>query len=143
MRLSELIKRLFIHYFLIFSGSIISAMIYCRFFYPDFSMGLVELDGMMLLALAGDLPLCVFYSKKELTTKQYRIRAVIHVIILEIVMLYGLSRFGAYESFGEGAALFFLILAVYLVIKLISYMIDVKTADYINERLKEMNSEDH
>lgn len=142
MRKEELFKRMIIYYFLIFTGSMVSACIYCSIFYPDVTMSIPELRAMMFLALCGDLPLIVFYSEKELTATQYRVRSVIQVIMLEAILLGVLKYFGTYSTFWEATVLAILIFCVYVFIKIISFMIDVRTADSINERLKQLDSEE-
>ncbi len=94
----------------------------------------------MTFAAVGDLPLVVFWSRSELSEKSLRIRTILHFILLEAVILMFGGITGIVPDL-KGYIIFGLEVAViYLLVKLISWRGDVRTADKINEKLKSMKN---
>jgi NADH:ubiquinone oxidoreductase subunit 3 (subunit A) len=94
-----------------------------------------------LFALAGDLPSLVYYSNKEFSIKSRYLRMVIHFVLLEVVIL-TFGNITGQVSGVEQTALFGLeILGIYLLVGLINWLIDRKTANNINQQLSNIRSE--
>ena len=137
MELRELIKRLVISYPIIYGCSMMVTFVFCMIFYPDSVFGVDYFGKMFLFALAGDLPSLVFYSKRELSHKEWMVRIIIHLLLLEGVLLV-IGRFmGLHDNMVEGIVFFFIVLAVYVVVRLLVFSDDERQAKEINKALEE------
>ena len=91
-----------------------------------------------LYGFFGTLPSWIMYSKRELPMKQYLIRKIISVLILEILLI--LVTFpGDYMNPGNaGMILSFAVsvLIVYLLVAGISWLLDKKSADAMMKELE-------
>ncbi len=141
MGMIEILKKMLHNYLLIYGGSVIATWIYCMIFEPNAVFELDYFTGMMLFAACGDLPTMVFYSRKKLTDRQWRMRSRIHLLLLLAVLLTMARVLKIYQNLWQGFILFVLILGVYFVINLFAYRSDQKTADAINEKIKEIKNE--
>ena len=95
-----------------------------------------------LTGILGALPSFLFYFKNEPTKNQFRVRTVIHFIVIETVVMTEGAFFGWYESFIDGLILFAVILAVYLFVWAYSYFMNMHLAKDINAALKRFNEDD-
>ena len=77
----------------------------------------------------------LFYSPKELTEKQWRVRKVLHFITLEIVLLFTAKCLDFYQTLLQGAFFFILILLVYIIVCLSVYYSDKRLANTLNEEI--------
>ena len=140
MELRELIKRLVISYPIIYGCSMMATFVFCLVFYPDSVFGLDYFGEMFLFALAGDLPSLVFYSKRELSHKEWMGRIIIHLLLLEGVLLIMGRIMGLHDNITEGIFFFFIVLAVYVVVLLLVFSDDARQAKEINRALEERKS---
>lgn len=109
----------------------------CLFFNPTSQLPVVSFFGRIIIfTLLGMATLIVYYSKEELTQRQWWIRTVLHLVILEAIFLplahhwefwYGKLDAVIYASF---------ILIAKVLWVLIDYGITVKTASDINEEIR-------
>ncbi len=137
MELRELIKRLVISYPIIYGCSMMVTFVFCMIFYPDSVFGVDYFGKMFLFALAADLPSLVFYSKRELSHKEQMVRIIIHLLLLEGVLLV-IGRFmGLHDNMVEGIVFFFIVLAVYVVVRLLAFSDGLMQAKEINKVLEE------
>ena len=95
-----------------------------------------------LTGILGALPSFLFYFKNEPTKNQFRVRTVIHFIVIETVVMTEGAFFGWYESFIDGLILFAVILAVYLFVWAYSYFMNMHLARDINAAIKRFNEDD-
>lgn len=109
----------------------------CLFFNPTSQLPVVSFFGRIIIfTLLGMATLIVYYSKEELTQRQWWIRTVLHLVILEAIFL----PLAHHWEFWYGKldaviyALFILIAKVLWV--LIDYGITAKTASDINEEIR-------
>lgn len=136
MRKTDLFSNLIRNYFIIFTIIILGTAL----FNPTHAFTFREIMLSALFALAGDLPLLVYYSKEELTIKRRYLRIVIHFILLEIVIL-TFGNVTGQVSGVEQTALFGLeILGIYTLVRMVSWLIDRKTAKDINLRIANIRS---
>lgn len=138
-----MIKQFVRDYFIIYAGCMMGTLVFCTFFYPAVEFGLEYFRWMMLFALLGDLPVFIFYSRRELTEKQIFLRYALHMIVLEVVLLTTAYFLGCYENFGQGCFFAMIILGVYVIVRLINYHSDSKIAKSVNQRLKEIQEEEN
>ncbi|MBQ6888423.1 MAG: DUF3021 family protein [Lachnospiraceae bacterium] len=137
MDLKDFVKFLIRQYFVIYTGSMIATFCFCMAFYPEDSLPVSYPAWMLLFSLCGTLPGAVFYSKNELTKKQWYIRRVIHVVLLEAVLLVAGNILGMYEGLSGGFWFAITVLAVYVFVNFITFWMDQKTAEELNKKLKE------
>ena len=134
----ELIKRLLMSYPVIYGGAMMATWLCCIIYSPEIRFGLDYFAWMFLVALLGDLPLLWFYSRKELTNKQWRVRLLLHFITLETILLLVGYYMTWYETFTEGLVFTFSILCVYVIVRTISFTGDLLEARKLNEQLKKL-----
>lgn len=106
-------------------------------FYPYEEFGLSYFVWMLVYSLMGDLTMLVFYSPKELTEKQWIVRQIVHILLLEIVLLTAAHQAGMFEGVLEGTVLVLVILAVYLLVRFIGFRKDLQLAKKLNMRIQE------
>lgn len=135
MNLKELIRTMIYQYPMILTGTIFAA-IGCLISKPDFMFNVWYLVQLVLFSLAANLPLVAYYSKKELTPKQFRIRMVIHFILLETVLLGVGYWIGLYDGILGGVIFFFIVMAVEVFVLFLTFLGNRKMASDINEMLK-------
>ena len=95
-----------------------------------------------LTGILGALPSFLFYFKNEPTKNQFRLRTVIHFIVIETVVMTEGAFFGWYESLIGALVHFVAILAVYLCVWAYSYFMNIHLAKGINAALKRFNEDD-
>lgn len=133
-----MLRAMFFGFFIITTGATVSMFVFCLLFYPDTSFTLNDIRGILMVALASDSTFLVFYSRKELSKKQMRVRFVIHVPVVLAVMLYSAYslNWGNMSSPKEVAVYILLVLGVYAAVFTITGYKDKKTADKLNDGLK-------
>jgi hypothetical protein len=141
MKFTDYIKKLIIDYFIIFAIIVIFLTILRQIFLPYNYLELKDIFICMIGALLGDLPSLIFYSPKEISEKEMRIRIIIHFVALEAVLL----TFGCVVRLANGiipTIIFaFQIAVIYVFVRFLSWMDDRKAAYRINEKLKAMKDE--
>ena len=138
MNLSDLLKAMGRAFFVIATGTLLSMYLFCLILTPNATFSLDDLGRVLLMAVVGDLPYVVFYSKKELTKRQMIVRFAIHIPILISILIYFASLWDWVDITKpiEIVVLVLLILLVYVgVITLASFQ-DKKTAARLNDSLR-------
>lgn len=140
MNIKELIKKLIMSYFIIFTIVVTSLSVLRQIFIPDKSFELKDMFIYMLGSLLGDLPTLIFYSPREVSERGMRIRIVIHFVVLEVVLL----TFGRVIGVVNGAINMIVfavqIAVIYLLVRFFNLLYDKKEANSINERLTVMKN---
>lgn len=95
-----------------------------------------------LTGILGALPSFLFYFKNEPTKKQFRVRTVIHFIVIEAVVMTEGALFKWYEGLVGALVFFAVVLAVYLFVWAYSYFMNMHLAKDINAALKRFNEDD-
>ncbi len=136
MKLTDLIKKLVGDYFIIFTVIIVATTILRQIFLPDKYFALKDIFVCMVGALLGDLPTLIFYSQKELSEKEIRLRIVIHFLLLEAVLL----TFGYIIGLVVGLenTIFFAcqIAVIYVLVRFFRWVADSRDANSINKKLR-------
>jgi len=135
MELREIIKKLIISYPIIYGCTMMAAFVCCLVFHPDAVFGIDYLGKALVFALAGDLPSLVFCSKRELSHREWMVRQIIHLLMLEGVLLLFGWFLKYYETVAEGVFFFFIVLLVYIVVRILAFSGDFKDAKEINQVL--------
>ena len=95
-----------------------------------------------LTGILGALPTFLFYFKNEPTKNQFRLRTVIHFIVIETVDMTEGALFKWYEGLVGALAFFAVVLAVYLFVWAYSYFMNMHLAKDINAAIKRFNEDD-
>ena len=138
MHFADLMKTMFRNFFVITTGITASMYIFCLIFTPDVVFSLEDIGRILLMAVAGDLPFIIFYSRKEPDKKQMRIRFAIHIPVLLAILLYfaHLWDWVSITDPVEVTVLILLIMVVYATVLATGAYLDMKTAEKLNESLK-------
>lgn len=139
MKKDELLGTLTRNYFIIFTIIILgtAALNY------DHLFTFREIMLCAIFALAGDLPVLVYYSKRELTFRERRFRQILHLILLEIVILTFGALFGQIHNALDTLIFGLEILGIFGFVTFITWKIDSSTADNINRELKKLHQKNH
>lgn len=138
MELKHFIKEFIRNYFIIFAVIVIVITLLRQIFSPGAYFELTDIFIYMICALVADLPSMIFYSKKEISEKEMRLRRIIHFVILEAVLL-TLANVMGWVTGGLNTFLFALQIGViYMLVRSFSWLDDRRAARKINEKLKEM-----
>lgn len=139
MRLDELLKTMFKSFFVITTGIVASMYLYCAVLVPGAVFTVKDIGRILLMAAASDLPLILFWSRKELSGRQFAIRRTVHMAVLAFILLFFASLWDwiSLQNAGEVAVFLLLVLAVYVMVLFVAVLRDKKLSDRINRRLKE------
>ncbi len=137
MDLKTLIKMFFLHLAVIYGMSMLVSLIWCAVEVPDKLFPISFLWEMLLFSLGADLPLFVFYSRSELSSKHYKIRVIIHACLLEAILLPFGYFIGLWHGIGGFLVFFFVVLAVDAAVTGLTYLNTKTWADKINAAIKE------
>lgn len=137
MDFKEFMRAIIKQYFVIYTGTMIATFCFCLVFYPEESLPVSYLAWMMLFALCGTLPSLIFYSKKELSKEQWGIRKGIHFVLLEGVLLTAGKVLGMYRGVKQGFWFAIAVFVVYVFVCVFGYWSEKKTAEALNEKLRE------
>jgi hypothetical protein len=90
----------------------------------------------LLFGLISVIPSFAMYARKELSFHQILIRKIIHVILLEtLLIIFGIVT-GLLSNFSDSISFALAVFAVYLIVNVISWQLDLKEAGKINDSLK-------
>lgn len=110
----------------------------CLFFDPTRKLNLVTYFGQcLLLALIALASLAVYYSKDELTQKEWWFRTILHLLLLEIILLPLAHRWEFWFDANDAVVYAVFILIGKIFWHIVDYGKDVKTAADVNKKLKE------
>lgn len=137
--IKDTLKAMLVEFFIILSGTTICAAIFCTVFYRDVVLGIDFLWQLIILAFLTTLPQFLFFSKKEISKKQMRIRQSIHVVLVVglLVFLAHIWDWVEFTSVIEPLAFVMLVLLSYTAIATYMYRRDKKLAARLNEKLRE------
>lgn len=138
MNRKELLRMLMNHFFICYTCTMLATILFCNLNTPVTThLSVNYLWKAAIFSVCADLPSMVYYSKKELSRKQWWLRTAIHTMLVEMVLLTAGHCFGMYSGVGGFILFFFVILAVDMIVRLVSYLNDKNTADEINARLRQ------
>lgn len=124
-------------YFVIYTCSMVATFVFCKIFHSDVCLPVDFLAWMLVFSLCATLPGWLFYSKKELSKKQWMWRKVLHFLLLEVVLL-TLGRVGQmYRGIGQAVGFAVTVFCVYAFVMVLEFQSEKKTAVHMNEKLRE------
>lgn len=92
----EFVNSLLTSYFTIVTLITIVMLVLGMHFYPDASFGYVAYALPLIYGVCGVLPNVVMYSRHELSVKEFLVRKVIQLILIEVIVLF--VAFGGNEE---------------------------------------------
>ena len=139
MNLKEIFHRMFYSFFVILSCSLIGSFTLQLILKKDGILYPSDIIALILLSIATSLSYLFFYSRKELYKIQMIVRYIIHLIYVSSLMLFTAIIMGWINRNSIFQIIVFLILVVlvYLTVIVIGNYQSRKTADLINQKLKE------
>lgn len=142
MNKNSMISLLISQFFTIYTGSMFATILFVSLSNPPIkSLPTEYLWQVALFSLAADLITLVYYSKNELSRKQFWIRTAIHTVLLEVILMILGYRIGMYGDFLSGCFMVLIILVVDVFVRFVTYLSDRRTADAINKKLKSRREE--
>lgn len=140
MDIKLLIKNMIRDFFVIYSGCILATLFFCMIFDPTAQFDLKYFAQMILVTICGDLPLFVFYSKRDLTEKEWKMRLIFHfVIVFIIVMIFG-KVFDLYKNIIQACIFAMTEWLIYIAVFLIGHYNNMREAEKINRKIKELKN---
>lgn len=138
MKGSELIKRMIRNYFYIFGCIMFLITILRQIFKPESSYDLKTIYIIMLFSLLSSIPGAVLLgTNKKISEMEMRIRAVIHFTLLELILVVLAWILGYVTDMVSGIVMASEVAIVYGMVRVLLWKSDKKSADLINEKLKE------
>lgn len=114
----------------------------CLFFNPTSKLPVVSFFGRIIIfTVLAMTTLVVYYSKDELTNKQWWIRTILHTVVLEAVLLPLAHHWQFWYNEIDGIIYASFILAGKIFWHLIDFGISAKTAAQINEKIRKRKME--
>lgn len=141
MKLKEYLKELIRDFLIIFAIVVIFITVLRQIFSPNEHFELTDIFIYMICALAGDLPSLIFYSSKEISEKEMRLRIIIHFVVLEVVILTLANVMAWIRGPIDTLLLAIQIAVIYVLVRFLTWRDDRKSAHRINEKLKAMKEE--
>lgn len=141
MKLRDYINRLIRDFFIIFAIVVIFITVLRQIFSPSEYFELKDIFIYMLCSLAAVLTNFIFYSPKELSEKEMRLRTIIHFVVLEVVLLTLPNVMGWISGSLNTLLLAIQIAVIYVLVRFLTWRDDRKSAHRINEKLKAMKEE--
>lgn len=136
MNFKTLLKMFFLHFAVIYGLSMMVTLIWTACVAPEGRFGVDFLWKMLLFSLGADLPLFIFYSRKELSAKQSLLRMAIHAVLLEVILLPAGYFIGLWGGVGGFFIFFFVVLAVDAAVIALTFLNCKAEADEINAAIK-------
>lgn len=135
MSLGDFLRKNLMRFFIIVTCVSIAIGLLGLIYEPNRQFGYEAYFSPIIFGLIGVLPSIVMYSKKELTIKQMKTRKVLQLIVLEgMVLSFGYVM--GIMKVNMMLSLALSVLVVFIMVHLISWIIDYKEAEKLNEDLK-------
>lgn len=140
MSLKEILKNMVRDYFIITTAILMCVIVFCSIFDQEAVFTQKELKTFLLLGAVTDLPTLIYYSKKELTAKEFEIRFILQMIIIAGIVTFTLSRNGWMDSSRliEMIVVLGEVCAVAILVRYGFWRRDKILSDKINQRLWEI-----
>ena len=125
----------------IYGYTMLATWVICICFNSDAQLGVSFFGNMIVFSLCADITGLVYISPRELTEREWWIRALIQLLLLEAILMPLGHLFGMWGG-SLGFIMFFLMIAlVDAGVHLIEYKRNAVVAKDLNQRLKERREE--
>ena len=129
-------------FIMVYGVIMICTFFMCLFFNPASELPVVSFFGRIIFfTMFAMVSLVVYYSKDELTKRQWWIRTILHAIVLEAVLLPLAHHWEFWYNELDGIIYASFIIAGKILWHLIDFGISVKTAAQINEKIRKRKVE--
>lgn len=136
MKSNEILANIIRNFFVIFGVIVlITALLN-----PSHEFTSNEILFVVVFAFLSDLTALVFWSKNELSDKSRIIWKVLHFLLIEIIVLSFGNILGFVSGLTQNIIFGSEIVGIYAIVSWVDWLIDKKTANSINDRLKKMRS---
>lgn len=111
-------------------------------FYPDQELGNEALLFPVIYGALAAIPSFLMYTKRELTVKQTIIREIIQAVLIAVIidMFIFVGRPADASTLLMALGVALSVLVIYAAVLVISYFLDLKTAENLTEQLRDDNS---
>ncbi len=137
MRGKEFLNEILTSYFTLVTLISIFMLVVGMYFYPDEKFGYIAFAYPLFYGACGILPEVVMYSKRELTVKEFVIRKLIQLILVEVFVL--LAVFGGKEISAEEYDIIVItgigIFVIYVIANVVSWIQKCLSAKKMTEDL--------
>lgn len=137
MQGKELIRDMINTYFMLVTMIAGIMAVLGSYFMPEVRFGYEEFSAPLIYAAYATIPNIVMYAKKELTMKQFLVRKIIQLILVEIIVILVAVPVDAIKT-GEAEIVITLgigILIIYILTHLIDWFQNYTTAKQMTEEL--------
>ena len=130
MSFKSFLKSICSTYFIIVTLVNLATFVMGSIYRPEERFGYDAFLVPLLYAFLGVLPICVMYSKKELTLVQVLIRKLLQLILLEGLLIGFVFGYGEFSKDNTVQMISFAVtvLVVFLLVHVISFVLDVQQA---------------
>lgn len=137
--MKDFLKDMLRDFFIITTGILISATVFCTIFIPERPFGIGFLWQIIAMGVFSTLPHFIFFAKKELTKKQMLTRQIIHACVLLALLLTLAHVWGWVDLHNAAGVMVFITMVgfVYMLVTLFSLHHDKKVAEALNARLQQ------
>lgn len=97
----------------------------------------------LITGVVSALPSCIFWSKKELSKKQWQIRFVFHFALIEAIIFTEGWIFEWYSDALSALVIAAEVILVYLIVYLYSYFVGISDAEKVNSALQAFNIDEN
>ncbi|WP_167956528.1 DUF3021 family protein [Anaerosporobacter faecicola] len=137
MKLSQVLSNMIRNFFVIFGIIIIGTAI----LNPDFIFTSEKILLVTFMAFATDCVNLIYWSRKELSERERNVRRILHFILIEVIVLTFGNVFAICSGWLETIIFGAEIMVIYVLVCVIDWLLDRKTANQINEKLRLLKSE--
>lgn len=136
MSFKEFFKKILMNYFIIVTCVTIATAILGTIYDTNNKFGYEAFYSPLIIGIVAILPSFVLYSKIELSFQHMLYRRILHFVTVEIALIGFGTIVGLFQSINVTISFAFSVLLIYLFVNLIMWIIDSKTANELNEGLK-------
>lgn len=108
---------------------------------PEARFGYEAFFSPIIFGALASLTNLVNYSSVELTVRQAAFRSFLHLILIELIILSILNKYGSISSISMAISLGLSIFIIYLTVSLVLWVDDKKTAKEFNQALRIIQKE--
>ena len=136
MKSNEILANIIRNFFVIFGVIVlITALLN-----PSYEFSSNEIMLVVVFALLSDLTALVFWAQNELSDNSRIKRRVLHFLLIEIIVLSFGNILGFVSGITQNIIFGIEIVGIYAIVSWVDWLIDKKTANNINDKLKKMRS---
>ncbi|MBP1754935.1 MAG: hypothetical protein H6Q59_1333 [Firmicutes bacterium] len=139
-----IIKKIIKTFFFVLAGSILSTAIFITIFWPGLTFPIAVIWQVIVMAAITSVGTLLFYSKREISKRQMRLRIILHYAYINFVVLATAFVCGwlDFTNLVQVVSMIILVAAVYFSVNLVMFQSEKRIADNINQRLRTKYPED-